>query len=75
MAVARTDCHPAPKKWIVDLALQLQAPPLGDLPTGAVGFREAMKRGRGLPTPNAERASDELALLQYTGGTRPGPKG
>ena len=76
IAVARTDCHPAPKKWIVDLALQLRkTPPLGDLPTGAVGFREAMKRGRGLPTPNAERASDQLALLQYTGGTTGTPKG
>ncbi|MEC8038060.1 MAG: AMP-binding protein, partial [Pseudomonadota bacterium] len=76
VAVARTDCHPAPKKWIVDLALQLRkTPPLGDLPTGAVGFREAMKRGRGLPTPNAERASDQLALLQYTGGTTGVSKG
>ena len=76
VAVARTDCHPAPKKWIVDLALQLRkTPPLGDLPTGAVGFREAMKRGRSLPVPSTERAADQLALLQYTGGTTGTPKG
>ncbi len=64
IAVGRTDCHPTPKKWLIDFVLSRSgAPALGDLPTGAVEFRDAMKQGRSLPTPNHERASDPTLFL------------
>ena len=76
VAVSRTDCHPVPKKWLIDFVVSRSgAPALEDLPTGAVPFRDAMKAGKSLPTPNHERAADQLALLQYTGGTTGAPKG
>ena len=42
---------------------------------GAVRFNEALARGRGLPFKAAEVGPDDIAVLQYTGGTTGVSKG
>jgi long-chain acyl-CoA synthetase len=42
---------------------------------GAINFREALAAGRGKPTPSVTLRSDDIAFLQYTGGTTGVAKG
>jgi long-chain acyl-CoA synthetase len=42
---------------------------------GAVGFRSALKLGAGAPFERVDVGPDDLAFLQYTGGTTGVPKG
>ncbi len=42
---------------------------------GAIGFREALQRGAGQPRPQVALGHDDLAFLQYTGGTTGVAKG
>lgn len=40
-----------------------------------ITLRQALKRGRQLPLPTVDIASDDIALLQYTGGTTGNSRG
>jgi long-chain acyl-CoA synthetase len=42
---------------------------------GAIRFRAALERGRALEAPQPALGADDLAFLQYTGGTTGRPKG
>jgi long-chain acyl-CoA synthetase len=42
---------------------------------GAIGLRDALARGRALDLPEAPLGADDLAFLQYTGGTTGRPRG
>ncbi len=67
------DLFPALKRWATNFVVrrrQKQAPPRL---RGAVPFREAVHGGRTLP--RAEVKPEDVALLQYTGGTTGRPKG
>ncbi len=60
------DLFPAFKRWTFDLAMKQKAL------AGAIPFREALRR-RDLPEVSLK--GEDLALLQYTGGTTGRPKG
>jgi long-chain acyl-CoA synthetase len=65
-----------PKRAIVNLVVKRVkklVPPFS-LP-GAVPFGEALARGRGLPLKEAQCGPDDVAVLQYTGGTTGASKG
>ena len=70
------DLLPAPKRWLVDAVVKhvrKQVPPWR-LP-GAIGFRQALAQGRGLALSPVSLSHDDLAFLQYTGGTTGVAKG
>ena len=65
-----------PKGWLIDFVLRSvkkMVPPwsIG----GAVNFRAALARGRALTLAEPALAADDLAFLQYTGGTTGVSKG
>lgn len=64
------------KGFIVNFALKhvKKAVPAFDLP-GAIDFRDAMSQGAGLSGQPVEITGDDLAFLQYTGGTTGVSKG
>jgi long-chain acyl-CoA synthetase len=59
-----------PKRHVVNFALKYvkKAVPAFSLP-GSVGFNEALAAGARLPLERAELSPEDLAFLQYTGGT------
>lgn len=65
-----------PKSLIVNLVVRhvKKMVPAWDLP-GHVGFREALSRGRGHTLKPVRLTHDDLAYLQYTGGTTGVAKG
>lgn len=65
-----------PKSLIVNLVVRhvKKMVPAWDLP-GHVGFREALSRGRGHALKPVRLTHDDLAYLQYTGGTTGVAKG
>lgn len=65
-----------PKSLIVNLVVRhvKKMVPAWDLP-GHVGFREALARGRGHTLKSVRLTHDDLAYLQYTGGTTGVAKG
>ncbi|WP_311946063.1 AMP-binding protein [Halomonas piscis] len=70
------DLHPAPKRWVINAAVKyvkkmVPAYSLAD----ATPLRRALEKGRGLEQRDAPQALDDLAALQYTGGTTGKPKG
>ncbi len=64
------------KGWAINFALRhiKKAIPPCELP-GAVRFGTALAQGAGLQLKRPEIAMDDVALLQYTGGTTGVPKG
>jgi long-chain acyl-CoA synthetase len=70
------DLFPAPRRWLVNLAVKhvRRMVPAWRIP-GAVALREALARGHALGTPEVQLKADDLAFLQYTGGTTGRPKG
>jgi long-chain acyl-CoA synthetase len=70
------DLFPAPKRWLVNAAVKhlRHMVPAWRI-EGAIAFRAALGRGRALETPVPRHGADDLAFLQYTGGTTGRPKG
>jgi long-chain acyl-CoA synthetase len=70
------DLFPAPKRWLVNAAVKhlRHMVPAWRI-EGAVAFRKALARGRALEAPQAQLGAEDLAFLQYTGGTTGRPKG
>ena len=70
------DLFPAPKRWLVNAAVKhlRHMVPAWRI-DGAIAFRAALGRGRALEAPQPQLGADDLAFLQYTGGTTGRPKG
>ncbi|MBD3895880.1 AMP-binding protein [Halomonas sp. ML-15] len=64
------DMHGFPKRLLINAVVKYikKMVPAYSLPT-AVGFREALSKGAGLSHQDVERTPDDVAALQYTGGT------
>ena len=70
------DLVPAPKRWMVNFVIRKvkKMVPAHNLPT-AVPLRTALKKGAGSALTPAGFKPDDLAVLQYTGGTTGVAKG
>jgi len=70
------DLLPIPKRWIVNLVIKRvkKMVPAWRI-DGAIGFRSALARGAATPLKPVEVTHDDIAFLQYTGGTTGVPKG
>jgi long-chain acyl-CoA synthetase len=70
------DLFPAPRRWLVNAAVKhlRQMVPAWRI-EGAVALRKALARGRALELPAPRHGAEDLAFLQYTGGTTGRPKG
>ncbi len=64
------DLFPAPKRWLVNFAVKYlkRLVPRWRLP-GAVPFREVLAQGAGHALDDAGLGFEDIAFLQYTGGT------
>lgn len=70
------DMHSLPKRWLINTVLRWRREKGGKSVAGAVSFRFALARGKHLDLlPHPELDSDDLAFLQYTGGTTGVAKG
>lgn len=71
------DLHPQPKRTLINWVVKYLRREVPNLTfPNSISFREVLDQGRGLdkpeyPTPDV----DEVAVLQYTGGTTGGSKG
>ncbi len=70
------DLLPTPKRWIVNLVIKRvkKMVPAWRI-DGAVNFRAALARGATAPFQPVEVSHDDIAFLQYTGGTTGVAKG
>ena len=70
------DLLPAPKRWIVNFVIKKVKKMIPDfnLP-GAVKFRDVLSQGKGLTFNKVDVTNDDIAFLQYTGGTTGVSKG
>lgn len=70
------DLHDAPKRWVINAVVKhvKKMVPAYSMP-GATPFRQALRKGSTLSQADAPRELDDLAALQYTGGTTGKPKG
>ncbi|GAB3023064.1 long-chain-fatty-acid--CoA ligase FadD [Bowmanella dokdonensis] len=70
------DMLPVPKRWIVNLVVKhvKKMVPAFSLP-GSKSFMEAISAGKSLPYQRPEVTGDNIAFLQYTGGTTGVSKG
>ena len=70
------DLHDAPKRWVINAVVKhvKKMVPAYSLP-GATPFRQALRKGSTLSQEDASRRLDDVAALQYTGGTTGKPKG
>ncbi|AQU82945.1 MULTISPECIES: AMP-binding protein [unclassified Halomonas] len=70
------DLHDVPKRWLINAVVKYvkKMVPAYSLPS-AVSFRDALKKGASLSHTEVSRSLDDLAALQYTGGTTGMPKG
>ena len=76
LVTAAGDLLGFPKSWIVNYIVRhrrKQVPPW-HIP-GAVSFREALRAGRNLPVSPVDVGPEDVAFLQYTGGTTGVAKG
>ncbi len=70
------DLFPPARRWLVNFAVKYlkRMVPRWRIPA-AVDFRESLKRGALRPPGDARIGPDDIAFLQYTGGTTSRPKG
>jgi long-chain acyl-CoA synthetase len=70
------DCFPWPKRTLTNLVVKRikKLVPAHRIDNG-VGYRQALQAGRGLPYDRPALNHDNIAFLQYTGGTTGLPKG
>ncbi|CAM4026788.1 AMP-binding protein [Vreelandella rituensis] len=70
------DMHGFPKRLLINSVVKhvKKMVPAYSLP-GAIDFRAALKKGASLTSEDVHRFPDDLAALQYTGGTTGMPKG
>jgi long-chain acyl-CoA synthetase len=70
------DLLPAPKRWLVNFVIRhvKKMVPAWRI-DGALSFREALARGAATQLEPVEIRREDLAFLQYTGGTTGGAKG
>ena len=70
------DLLPVPKRWLVNFVIKRvkKMVPAWRI-EGAVGFRDALARGAALALKPAEATREDIAFLQYTGGTTGVSKG
>ncbi|MFZ5657505.1 MAG: long-chain fatty acid--CoA ligase [Pseudomonadota bacterium] len=70
------DCLPFPRRGIVNFVLKYvkKMVPDYDIP-GAVRFNNVLARGADLPLPAVDIGPEDIAFLQYTGGTTGVAKG
>lgn len=70
------DLHDVPKRWLINAVVKhvKKMVPAYSLPS-AIGFRDALKKGASLTYRPVNRTQEDLAALQYTGGTTGMPKG
>jgi len=70
------DMLPVPKRWIVNLVIRKVKKMVPDWRIdGAVSLRSALARGAAAPFEQADVSRDDIAFLQYTGGTTGVSKG
>lgn len=69
------DLMPAPRRWLVQGVLRYLRREVPPRPAAATPFARALARGRRRPPEAAPRQPDDIALLQYTGGTTGVAKG
>ena len=70
------DLLPVPKRWLVNLVIKKvkkMVPPWRI--DGTIDFREALARGAAMRFNRVEATHDDIAFLQYTGGTTGVAKG
>ncbi|MCP1315437.1 MULTISPECIES: AMP-binding protein [unclassified Halomonas] len=70
------DLHDVPKRWVINAAVKYvkKMVPTYRLP-GAIGFRQVLKAGARQRFTPVKRDREDVAALQYTGGTTGRPKG
>lgn len=70
------DLLPVPKRWLVNFVIKRvkKMVPAWRI-EGAIGFREALARGASASLKPVEVTRDDIAFLQYTGGTTGVSKG
>ncbi|GHC31686.1 AMP-binding protein [Aidingimonas halophila] len=70
------DLHGAPKRWLINTVVKHVKKMVPDyqLPM-AMPFRQTLAHGRELPLQEAEHRPEDVAALQYTGGTTGRAKG
>jgi long-chain acyl-CoA synthetase len=76
LTTAVGDCLPLPRRWLVNAAVKhlKHMVPAWHI-EGAVNFHDALRVGRGHAFEPVELKPDDLAYLQYTGGTTGVAKG
>lgn len=76
LTTAVGDCLPLPRRWMVNAAVRhlKHLVPDWQLP-GALDFHEALRQGRAHPADPVALTPQDLAYLQYTGGTTGVAKG
>ena len=76
LTTAVGDCLPLPRRWLVNAAVKhlKHLVPAWHI-DGAISFHEALRLGRGHAVEPVDQAPDDLAYLQYTGGTTGVAKG
>lgn len=70
------DALPAPKRWVVNFAVKYikKMVPAYNIPTG-IDFNDVMKNGARAEFKAEQTSGEDLAFLQYTGGTTGPSKG
>ncbi|PWG61158.1 long-chain-fatty-acid--CoA ligase [Spiribacter halobius] len=63
------DLMPPPRRWLVHAVLRHVRRERPPQPAGAAPFRQALRRGARYPLQTVSLTPQDLALLQYTGGT------